>query len=176
MRSEMCSLHLTHPSGAVGSRHCGARGAVGGSVPCSRVSPQSWTSRQSRDLNSQPWVTSGFKSNALSIRPRLPLHTTVWLLHTRDSLTVTHKHTTVWLLHTRGVSDCYTQTHYSVTVTHKHTTAWLLHTNNYSVTVTHTRQSYCYKQTTTVWLLHTHETVWLLQTNTLQSDCYTQTL
>ncbi len=29
--------------GAVGSRHCGARGAVGGSVPCSRVSPQSWT-------------------------------------------------------------------------------------------------------------------------------------
>ncbi len=47
MRSEMCSLHLTHPSahtpGAVGSRHCGARGAVGGSVPCPRVSPQSWT-------------------------------------------------------------------------------------------------------------------------------------
>ncbi len=47
MRREMCSLHLTHPSahtpGAVGSRHCGARGAVGGSVPCSRVSPQSWT-------------------------------------------------------------------------------------------------------------------------------------
>ncbi len=46
MRSEMCSLHLTHPSahtpGAAGSRHC-ARGAVGGSVPCSRVSPQSWT-------------------------------------------------------------------------------------------------------------------------------------
>ncbi len=45
--SEMCSLHLTHPSahtlGAVGSRHCSARGAVGGSVPCSRVSPQSWT-------------------------------------------------------------------------------------------------------------------------------------
>ncbi len=43
MSSEMCSLHLTHPSGAVGSRLCGARGAVGGSVPCSRVSPQSWT-------------------------------------------------------------------------------------------------------------------------------------
>ncbi len=43
MRSEMCSLHLTHPSGAVGSRHCSAQGAVGGSVPCSRVSPQSWT-------------------------------------------------------------------------------------------------------------------------------------
>ncbi len=45
--SEMCSLHLTHPSahtpGAVGSQRCGAQGAVGGSVPCSRVSPQSWT-------------------------------------------------------------------------------------------------------------------------------------
>ncbi len=43
----MCSLHLTHPSahtiGAVGSRHRGTRGAVKGSVPCSRVSPQSWT-------------------------------------------------------------------------------------------------------------------------------------
>ncbi len=37
----MCPLHLTHPSahtpGAVGSRHCGARGAVGGSVPCSNI-------------------------------------------------------------------------------------------------------------------------------------------
>ncbi len=43
----MCSLHLTHPSthtlGAVGSRRSSARGAVGGSVPCSRVSSQSWT-------------------------------------------------------------------------------------------------------------------------------------
>ncbi len=47
----MCSLHLTRISGAVGSRHCGSWGAVGGSVPC---------------------LTSGFKSNALSIRPRLP--------------------------------------------------------------------------------------------------------
>ncbi len=27
---------------------------------------------QSRDSNPQPWVTSGFKSNALSIKPRLP--------------------------------------------------------------------------------------------------------
>ncbi len=33
----------THTPGAVGSQRCGARGAVGGSVPCSRVSPQSWT-------------------------------------------------------------------------------------------------------------------------------------
>ncbi len=30
------------------------------------------TSCQSRDSNPQPWVTLGFKSNALSIRPRLP--------------------------------------------------------------------------------------------------------
>ncbi len=45
--SEMCSLHLTHPRartpGAVGSQCSGAWGAVEGSVPCSRVSPQSWT-------------------------------------------------------------------------------------------------------------------------------------
>ncbi len=45
--SEICALHLTHPSahtpGAVGSQRCGAWGAVGGSVPCSRVSSQSWT-------------------------------------------------------------------------------------------------------------------------------------
>ncbi len=42
----ICALHLTHPSvhtpGAVDSQCCGTRGAVGGSVPCSRVSPQSW--------------------------------------------------------------------------------------------------------------------------------------
>ncbi len=31
---------------------------------------QSWTFCWSRDSNPQPWVTSGFKSNALSIRPR----------------------------------------------------------------------------------------------------------
>ncbi len=43
MRSKMCSLHLTHPSGTVGSRHCSAQGAVWGLVPCSRDSPQSWT-------------------------------------------------------------------------------------------------------------------------------------
>ncbi len=30
------------------------------------------TSCQSRDSNPQPWVTSGFKSNSLSFRPRLP--------------------------------------------------------------------------------------------------------
>ncbi len=64
---EMCSLHLTHPSahtlGAVGSRHCGARGAVGGSVPCSRVSPQSWTIPARAEIR-----THNIGSNALSIR------------------------------------------------------------------------------------------------------------
>ncbi len=72
--SEMCSLHLTHPSvhtpGAVGSWHSGVRGAVGGSVPCSRVSPQSWTEFQP-EPRFEP-TTSGYKSDALSIRPRLP--------------------------------------------------------------------------------------------------------
>ncbi len=38
------------------------------------LNPVMDTSCQSRDLNPQPWVTPGFKSNALSIRPRLPHH------------------------------------------------------------------------------------------------------
>ncbi len=60
---------------------CGARGAVGGSVPCSRA-PQSWywgwrerctpptyNSCRTWDSNSQPL---GYESNSLTIRPRLP--------------------------------------------------------------------------------------------------------
>ncbi len=38
---------------------------------CAAPGEQSWTSCQSRDSNPQPWVTSGFKSNALSTRPRV---------------------------------------------------------------------------------------------------------
>ncbi len=34
----MCSLHLTHPSGTVGSRHCSARGAVWGLAQGSHLS------------------------------------------------------------------------------------------------------------------------------------------
>ncbi len=103
----ICALHLTHPSahtqqwevnkhththcehtpGAVGSQCCGAREAVGGSVPCSRVSPQSWywgwrerwtftpptyNPCRTRDSNPQP---SGYKSDSLSIRPWLPITT-----------------------------------------------------------------------------------------------------
>ncbi len=69
MRSEMCSLHLTHPSADI------APGEQLG-VRCLAKSLTSVvnTSCQSRDSNPQPWVTSGFKSNALSIRPRLPSH------------------------------------------------------------------------------------------------------
>ncbi len=37
---------------------------------CAAPGEQSWTSFRSQDSNPQPWVTSGFKSNALSIRPR----------------------------------------------------------------------------------------------------------
>ncbi len=96
----ICALQLTHPKcahtqqwththrehtpGAVGSHLCcGARGAVGGSVPCSRA-PQSWywgwrerciftppTYNPCRtwDLNSQPL---DYESDSLTIRSRLP--------------------------------------------------------------------------------------------------------
>ncbi len=99
----ICALHLTHPSahthssehtpGAVGSQSCGARGAVGGLVPCSRVSPQSWYWRwrecwlftpstynpcRTWDSNPQP---SGYKSDSLSISPPLTLTLTYsWIL------------------------------------------------------------------------------------------------
>ncbi len=40
---------------------------------CAAPGEQSWTSFRSRDSNPQLWVTSGFKSNALSIRPTTAL-------------------------------------------------------------------------------------------------------
>ncbi len=40
VRSEQ--THREHTPRAVDSQCCGAQGAVGGSVPCSRVSPESW--------------------------------------------------------------------------------------------------------------------------------------
>ncbi len=40
---------------------------------CAAPGEQSWTSYRSRDSNPQPWVTSGFKSNSLSIRPTTAL-------------------------------------------------------------------------------------------------------
>ncbi len=95
---EIGPLHLTHPSahtqqwvvcshtpGAVGSHCSSARGAVGGSVPCSRA-PQSWYWRwreccsftiptfnpcRTWDSNPQPL---DYKSDSLTTRPRLPHH------------------------------------------------------------------------------------------------------
>ncbi len=73
----------THPE-QWAANVAGARGAVGGSVPCSRVSPQSWyygwrerwlftpptdNPCQTWDSNLQPL---GYKSDSLTIRPRLP--------------------------------------------------------------------------------------------------------
>ncbi len=89
----ICPLHLTHPSAhsqqwthtrSSGQPCCGARGAVGGSVPCSRVSPRSWYWRWREHLLFTPptdnpcrtWESNlqplGYKSNSLTIRPRLP--------------------------------------------------------------------------------------------------------
>ncbi len=105
----ICALHLTHPSahtqqwtnththcehtpGAVRSQCCGARGAVGGSVPCSRVSPQLWYWRWRErwlftpptDKDANPWP-SGYNFDSLSIRLRLPpqnilYHLIFWFL------------------------------------------------------------------------------------------------
>ncbi len=76
--------HCEHTPGAVGSQCCGARGAVGGSVPCSRVSPQLWywgwrerctftppTYNRCRTWDSNP-QPSGYKSDSQTIRPLLP--------------------------------------------------------------------------------------------------------
>ncbi len=52
MRSEMCSSGLEQWA-----------------ADCAAPGEQSWTSCRSRDSNPLPWVTSGFKSNALSIWP-----------------------------------------------------------------------------------------------------------
>ncbi len=92
----ICALYLTHPSAHtqqwVVNTHTHththsctrthtcytAQGAVGGSVSCSRVSPQSWYWGSERwtfitppTWDSNPWPL-GYKSDSLSIRPRLP--------------------------------------------------------------------------------------------------------
>ncbi len=85
----MCSLHLTHPSahtpGAVGSWHCGARGAVGGSVPCSRVSPQSWTLPARAGIRTHnlglPQVASPTLYPLGHDCPRLPLSNALFTLY-----------------------------------------------------------------------------------------------
>ncbi len=75
--------HCEHTPGAVGSHCFSARGAVGGSVPCSRA-PQSWywrrreccsftipTFNPCRTWDSSPQPLD-YKSDSLTIRPRLP--------------------------------------------------------------------------------------------------------
>ncbi len=79
--------HCEHTPGAVGSHYSSARGAIGGSVPCSR-SPQSWywrwreccsftipTFNPCRTWDSNPQRLD-YKSDSLTIRPRLPWATT----------------------------------------------------------------------------------------------------
>ncbi len=77
--------HREHTPGAVGSQCCGARGAVGGSVPCSRshlsrgikggesavhsLPPPTYNSCRIWNSNSQPF---DHESDSLNIRPRLP--------------------------------------------------------------------------------------------------------
>ncbi len=78
------NTHCEHAPGAVGSHCSSARGAIGGSVPCSRA-PQSWYWRWSsfcsftiptfnpcRTWDSNP-LPLDYKSDSLTIRPRLPL-------------------------------------------------------------------------------------------------------
>ncbi len=78
--SEMYSLHLTHPkwthTRSSGQPCYSARGAVGGSVPCSTSvvvlkedTPPTNNPCRTWDSNPQP---SAYKSDSLSIRPRLP--------------------------------------------------------------------------------------------------------
>ncbi len=70
------NTHIVNTHRAVGSQCCDARGAVGGSVPGSRV-PQSWywrwreCSLVTRDSNPQPRVTSPMLY-PWALRPRLP--------------------------------------------------------------------------------------------------------
>ncbi len=102
-----------HTHGAVGSHLCcGARGAVGGSVPCSRVSAQSWywgwrerwlftaptyNSCRTWDSNPQPL---DYESDSLSIRPLLVLQLYVSCKRLYD-IHVTWFH---WFLHREGDS------------------------------------------------------------------------
>ncbi len=109
----ICPLHLTHPSAhsqqwthtrSSGQPCCGARGAVGGSVPCSRVSPQSWYWRWREHLLFTPptdnscrtWESNlqplGYKSNSLTTRPRLPQKQLLnyWLIWTNLNIKVTY--------------------------------------------------------------------------------------
>ncbi len=118
----ICPLHLTHPSAhsqqwtytrSSGQPCCGARGAVGGSVPCSRVSPQSWYWRWREHLLFAPptdnpcrtWESNlqplGYKSNSLTIRPRLPSYLAnqkSYLLSNEEENAQTFLNRDLWLI------------------------------------------------------------------------------
>ncbi len=73
MSSEMCSLHLTHPSAHTwSSGQPTVRRSWGFGALLKGLTSVVDNSCQSQDSNPQPWVSSGFKSNTVSIRPRLP--------------------------------------------------------------------------------------------------------
>ncbi len=111
--SEMYSLHFTHPkwthTRSRGQPCYGARGAVGGSVPCSRT-PQSWywgwrerwlftpyNPCRTWDSNPQPL---DYKSNSLTIRPRLPQYPIHSSRSGRSSGDFVHKTHYFIILHT----------------------------------------------------------------------------
>ncbi len=100
----MYSLHLTHPkwthTRSSGQPCYSAWGAVGGSVPCSRT-PQSWYwgwrarctftpsayNPWTGDSNPQPL---DYKSDSLTIRPRLPLNSNTPLCQTFSDSNIIH--------------------------------------------------------------------------------------
>ncbi len=86
--SEMYSLHLTHPkwthtrsSGSARSNPCySARGAVGGSVPCSRT-PQSWYWRR---ILPPPTIPAGpeIRTHNLLLTSPIYIYIYIYIKHT----------------------------------------------------------------------------------------------
>ncbi len=68
MNSEMCSLNLTHPTWSSGLQ-LGTDNPAG--VRCLAQGSHLSRGHFLPEPGFEHWVTSGFKSNALSIRPRL---------------------------------------------------------------------------------------------------------
>ncbi len=117
--------HHEHKPGAVGSHLCsGTRWAFGGSVPCSRVSSQSWywgwierwtfapsTYNPCRtwDLNPQPL---GYKSDSLSIRPRPPCHLGAQMKVTHNCQVQKNRRWWTEQLNARLLSDCLESSHW----------------------------------------------------------------
>ncbi len=90
---------------------------------CAAPGEQSWTSCRSRDLNPQPWVTSGFKSNALSIRPTTAQSTA------HQELSVSRVPCASWcwdwlISHTHRSASLRTHTHIHTHSAHTHYKHW----------------------------------------------------